>query len=448
MTAAPLCKKILAGAGKPQPGICTAAFSGGADSTALLMALFQLRDTLEIDLRAVHVHHGIRGAEADRDAQFCAQFCEKYGIPFQCVQVDVPAYAAEQKLSLETAARLLRYRALENAAPAGEIATAHHMGDNAETVLFHLLRGSGMKGLRGILPRSGRIIRPLLGAEKTEILTFLQENGQDFVEDSTNFTGESSRNRIRTELMPLLQKENPAALRHIAMTAELLAEDEDLLAQQADDAFAKCFFAKTGGFSGLSDFPRSIRMRVYMRALEKLQSVHIDPSFAQLRAIDAAILSGSGTVNLTKNVYARVHRGILYMQENAPEAETLPKPLQIGENRIFAGRLCIARLFEGGAVSQNIHTADTKATLDFDKIIGQPMFRARSAADKIRLPGRDFDSLLKKCIQAAIPRPERQTLHTLYDDAGCIWCEHVGVAARVKPNAESRRILTLAVSAT
>ena len=443
----PLLEAVLQGAGRPQPGICTAAFSGGADSTALLLCLFRLREALQIDLRAVHVHHGIRGAEADRDAAFCAAFCETYGIPFQCVYVDVPAYAAEHRLSLETAARLLRYEALQNAAPEGEIATAHHAGDNAETVLFHLLRGSGMKGLRGILPRSGRIIRPLLTAEKSEILAFLQENGQDHVEDSTNFTGESSRSRIRAELMPLLLRENPAALRHIARTAELLAEDEAYLTEQADAAYLAGFDAQSGGLAGLRGYPRPIRMRVYMLALERRLSQHIDPAFAQLRAIDTAVCSGSGTVNLSAGVYAKADRGILYIQETAPQSRFAEQTLLIGENNCIAGRICTAQLHENGAVSPNLHTADTKATLDFDKIIGRPFFRRRRPDDRITLPARGFSSLLKKCVQAAVPAPERQTLYTLYDDRGCIWCERVGIAARVKPDQNSRRILTLTVRA-
>ena len=203
-----LTERILHGPAVPPAGICTAALSGGADSTALLLCLHELKEQLSLDLRAVHVHHGIRGAEADRDAAFCAELCKQYGIPLQTVHVNVPAYAAEHRLSEETAARRLRYEALDQAAPDGVIVTAHHAGDNAETVLFHLIRGSGLRGLCGIPPKNGRILRPMLEAEKSEILAFLQERGQSFVEDSTNHEGGSSRNRIRHDTMPLLLREN------------------------------------------------------------------------------------------------------------------------------------------------------------------------------------------------------------------------------------------------
>ena len=123
----------------------------------------------------------------------------------------------------------------------------------------------------------------------------------------------------------------------------------------------------------------------------------------------------------------------------APLHEALP--LTIGENRFFAGRVCIAALHD--AISRNIHKSDTRSTLDFDKIKGKPCFRQRQGGDLITLPGRDFASLLKKRIGAEVPLPLRQQLHTLYDDEGCIFCERIGVAARVKPDANSRRILVL-----
>ena len=439
-------KAVLSGAGRPASGICTAAFSGGADSTALLLCLYQLREQLGIDLRAVHVHHGIRGEEADRDAAFCADFCARYGIPFQLVRVDVPAYAKEHRLSLETAARKLRYEALETAAPEGEIAAAHHAGDHAETVLFHLLRGSGMRGLRGILPRSGRIIRPLLTVEKQEILRFLQECGEGYVEDSTNFTDESSRNRLRADVMPLLLRENPAALKHIARTAEILAEDEAYLQAEAEKAYAACLDPSGRGLHGLLQYARPVRMRVYMLRLERMHKpMHIDPSYEMLCAIDEAVQQGSGTVNLARDVYARADRGILYMQTQFVLRE--PVPMQAGENRIFPETCCFVSICAPDALSRNLHKARTKKTLDFDKIKGQPYFRRCSPQDRIMLPGRNFSTLLKKQIQALVPAPERETLHILYDDLGCIWCERIGTAARVKPDADSRRILIAEIRA-
>ncbi len=437
-----LTERILTGPAVPPAGICTVAFSGGADSTALLLCLHALRTQLSLDLRAVHVHHGIRGGEADRDAVFCAALCEKYGIPMQTVYVNVPAYAAESRLSEETAARKLRYEALEQAAPEGVIVTAHHAGDNAETVLFHLIRGSGLRGLCGIPPKNGRIFRPMLFAEKSEILAYLRERGQDYMDDSTNNTCGSSRNRIRHEIMPLLTRENPAALRHIAAAASLLSEDDAFLTAQAAEIAAQS--AAQGGIRGLAKHPAPLRKRVYMQMLAALP-VHVDPSLELLTAIDRLVMQDGGRLTVTGGVYAQVHREILYLRTEQP-ALSGEHPLRIGENRLFDGKSCIAALTSPDAISRNQHKADTKSTLDFDKIKGTPYFRQRRGTDTIRLPGRDFDSTLKKCVQAEVPAPERQRLYVLYDRLGCIYCEQVGIAARVKPDADSSRILTLRIT--
>ena len=429
----------------PQNTVCTVAFSGGADSTALLLVLHELAEQRQIDLRAVHVHHGIRGAEADRDADFCKALCARRGIPFQTVYVDVPAYAKQHRLSAETAARILRYEALENAAPEGVIATAHHAGDNAETVLFHLMRGSGLRGLRGILPENGRIIRPLLYAEKTEILAYLAEQGQIFQQDSTNASDESSRNRIRHTLIPLLTAENPAFLQHIGRTAAMLTEDEALLTAQAQEAMKSCLEPVRGGLRGLAAYPKPLRMRVYMMRLAALP-VHIDPSYELLHAIDALLLQQNGKYTVSRDVYAEAWRGILYIRAVQPMSDAAVL-LRTGRNRVVSGTVCDAILTDPAALSRNLHKADTLSTLDFDRINGSPYFRQWRGTDQIELPGRGFSAKLKTCIQAAVPAPERRMLHVLYDDSGCIYCEAVGIAARVKPDANSRRILLLQIHA-
>ncbi|MCQ2416692.1 MAG: tRNA lysidine(34) synthetase TilS [Oscillospiraceae bacterium] len=431
---------ILESPACPVHCICTVAFSGGADSTALLLALYELREQLQIDLRAVHVHHGIRGEEADRDAAFCREFCQQRQISFRLEYVDVPAYAKEHRLSEETAARILRYQKLHLAGDDGLIATAHHAGDNAETVLFHLMRGSGLKGLRGILPCSGNLIRPMLYAEKAEILAFLEGRGQTFQEDSTNLDSVHSRNRIRQELIPLMLRENPAFLSHIMYTTQMLSEDHALLEQQAEEALRHCLDVRKGGMRGLEQYPKPIRMRIYMNRLAALP-VHIDPSRENLYAIDQLLAAQNGKISLGSRIYATAWHGILYIrQESAPLQQVIPA--QIGENHVFEGDVCKI-VAEERILSQNYHASYTRSTLDFDKINGNLYFRQWNGKDRIQLPGRSFESALKDCIQAAVPAPERRLQHVLYDNSGCVYCENVGVAARVKPDAETQRVLVV-----
>lgn len=426
----------------PHHGMLTVALSGGADSVALLLILHQLQAQFGYALQAVHIHHGIRGDEADRDAAFCAAICRQYQIPMQCRYVDAPAFANAQKLSLETAARQLRYEALEQAAPVGMIATAHHADDQAETILFHLTRGCGLRGLCGIPPRRGRIIRPLLSVSKQQLLDFLSSRAQDFVTDSTNLSDDGSRNFLRHRVVPLLTEQNTACLRHISRTAETLSEDADFLEAQAKAAYAQCLLPHCCGLKHPEQLHRALRMRCYRFLLALYE---IDPSYAILAAMDDLVLQKTGRITIRGNVYAQVHRGILYVLRDLPPLhETIS--LQIGENRLFADRICSATVLTA-PLSPKIHKTFTKSALDYDKIIGKPYFRQWRRDDRIALPKRGFSGKLRNCIQQAVPIPERKTLYALYDDLGCVFCEQVGIAARVIPSADTRRLLVLQCTA-
>ena len=221
--------------------------SGGPDSVFLLYALHTLQPRMGFTLRAVHVHHGIRGAEADRDEAFSEKLCAKLEIPFQAVHVAAPAYAAQHGLSLEEAARILRYEALEAARQqlgqtrAAWIAVAHHLDDQAETVLHNLVRGAGLGGLAGMENRRNHVIRPLLSIKREDILKWLKQNDIPYVTDSTNADPHYTRNRIRSTVLPELREINPEASAHIAHSAALLREADayfHALALQYVDAHA------------------------------------------------------------------------------------------------------------------------------------------------------------------------------------------------------------------
>ena len=212
--------------------ILLCALSGGADSVCLLHILRRLAPDLGFRLEAAHFHHGIRGGEADRDREFTASLCRGWGIPLHLGQGDAPALAAERGLSLETAARELRYAFLEETAealPKCRVATAHQAEDNAETLLLHLLRGTGLRGLGGIPPVRGRIVRPLLPVAREEVLAYLAEYDLPHVEDSTNALEEGERNILRHRVLPVLRELNPAFPQTLFRTTALLREDEECL---------------------------------------------------------------------------------------------------------------------------------------------------------------------------------------------------------------------------
>ena len=231
---------------RPGDGVVVG-LSGGPDSVFLLYALHTLQARMGFTLRAVHVHHGIRGAEADRDEAFSEKLCAKLDIPFQAVHVAAPAYAAQHGLSLEEAARILRYEALEAArqklgqATAAWIAVAHHLDDQAETVLHNLVRGAGLRGLAGMENRRNHVIRPLLSIKREDILKWLKQYDIPYVTDSTNADPHYTRNRIRSTVLPELREINPEASAHIAHSAALLREADayfHALALQYVDAHA------------------------------------------------------------------------------------------------------------------------------------------------------------------------------------------------------------------
>jgi tRNA(Ile)-lysidine synthase len=205
------------------------ALSGGADSVALLLLL----KNAHFNVHAAHCNFHLRGEESDRDEAFCVELCKGLGVELHRAHFDTREYAELHKVSIEMAARELRYRWFEQLRQdigAAGICVAHHRDDSVETVLLNLVRGTGLRGLTGIQPRNGHILRPLLCVSRAEIEAFLAEKGQKYVTDSTNLEADVQRNIVRLEVLPLLRKLNPAVAENIQRTAENLGEAQTVLA--------------------------------------------------------------------------------------------------------------------------------------------------------------------------------------------------------------------------
>ena len=250
------------------------ALSGGADSMYLLCRLLEGRERYGWRVCAAHLNHGLRET-AGRDEKFVRDWCGRRGVPLAVGLEDVAGYARREGLSLEEAGRTLRYRFLGQAAlEAGcpLIATGHHAGDSAETVLMNLIRGCGLKGLAGIPERRDNIVRPMLEVSRGEIEAYLKEHGVPHVEDETNDDVNYTRNKVRHQLLPLLEELNPQAAAHIAAAARRLREDEALLAAQSAPLLEEALDIP-GGLAlpvrALRDSPRPLALRCCAGALDR-----------------------------------------------------------------------------------------------------------------------------------------------------------------------------------
>lgn len=276
------------------------AFSGGADSTLLL----HLMHEEGIDVLAAHVNHGIRGDEADRDEAFCRQLCLALGVPFFTMKIDVPALTKEWGVGTEVAAREARYAYLQQVANEQSclfLATAHHADDNLETILFHLARGAALKGLCGIPPRRGNVIRPLLGCVKEDILEACRERAIPFVTDSTNEDTSFARNYLRAEILPRLRTLNPKVASAAYATARCLSRDEEhLLREASEHGFAE-------GRERLAALPDAILSRVLIFEMRKAglspENGHIEDAMGVIRsdASSTRLSVPGGTLLLDRN---------------------------------------------------------------------------------------------------------------------------------------------------
>lgn len=253
------------------------ALSGGSDSVALLLLLHDLHRTATLVLDcAAHLHHEIRGVEADGDQQFCRKLCERLNVPFITNQLDVPAAAARERVSIEVAARHARKAFLADvcrARSADVIATAHTENDQAETILLRIVRGAGGRGLAGIAPRRDNVIRPLLAVTRDELRDELTARGQAWREDATNADIAIPRNRVRHELLPYLEQHfNPAVTRALARLADVARADESWADALVETEMAEAISTQDDGVSlnvsHVKASPEALARRLARRALE------------------------------------------------------------------------------------------------------------------------------------------------------------------------------------
>ena len=378
------------------------AVSGGPDSIAMTFAFYLLKEKLGINLEAAHVNHLFRGEEGYRDENFARDFCQRYDIPLHVGRVEVKA----GKKGLEAAARDARYAYLRTLS--GKIATAHTADDNAETVLMHLVRGTGLKGLGGITPIHGKVIRPMLSCTRQEVVEFLNEWCLNYITDSSNATDVFLRNRIRHHVMPLLKAENPRIGENLSRMALRLREDEAYLASQSD-------FEVLPDVETLREMHPAVRSRCLERFLK--DSGVKEPEDVHISQTEALIFSDkpSARAKFPGGVMiGRQYGKLVCLQEEACLQQTvLPCP---GEVEIPGFRVK-CRFAE-----ENDDSVDTFTVVPQ----GQMVLRSRESGDSIRLSG-GTKSLKKLFIDKKIPAAERDRIPVLCDEKGILGVYSIGV---------------------
>lgn len=414
--------------------LVTVAFSGGADSAALLVLLDAVRTELGITLQAAHLNHRLRGAESHRDEAFVRTFCAARNIPLICETADIAAIAKDSGEGIEAAARRVRYDFLHRVANGGKIATAHNADDNAETVLLNLVRGSGIRGLCGIPPVNGPIIRPLIGVDSNTIRAFCEENRIPYVVDSTNLQTDYRRNKLRHQVIPVLKEMNPALCETITRQSRLLRQDADCL-----DGFSAAHIADdTLDAEKLRTLSPAIRSRV-IRNFAGHRGVTLDHHHTDV--LMELIEAGAGRRELPGGYTAKLLKGRLSIGKNAAtpafEIDFSNLSAQVTGRRISAKTVQKAK----------IHNLLFKNVLDYDTIGNNLTLRGRRPGDAFTPAGRGCRKTLHKLFnECGIPADLRDRVLILADDAGILWVEGFGPDERAAVKDHTDTVLVLDIS--
>lgn len=409
--------------------------SGGADSVALLRFLAALRPQFGWDLVVCHIHHGLRGAEADRDECFVRSLAEQLGLPCAVSRIDAAALALRDHISVEEAGRMARYAFFaQTAGEGGRIATAHTLDDSIETVLMNLVRGTGLRGLCGIPRIRGNIVRPLLDCTRAEVEDYLGALGQPYCTDSTNLTDDYTRNRIRHDILPRLCALNPnfpgAMARMLPRLAAQQALTDCLAAQSAQQLHAAC-----GGLSrqGLSALPEPVCDRLLLRLLEQNR---LPVSAAAVERMTETLRTG-GKLDLAARSWFFVAQGDLAAVIYAPPGGIPPVPVPLPQEETpvilpFSPQKSLKLTLCNKIVantSEKFNISLLKYAIDCDKIKGYSFMRTRRPGDTICI-GKKQLPLGEAWAAAGIPALLRPALMVLADEQGVLWAEGIGSSSR------------------
>lgn len=441
-------------------GKVVVAVSGGPDSVALLHLLYLLRDELELSLHVAHLNHMFRGAESEADALFVSELARRYGLPATVASTDVPARRAQNRLSAQVAAREARYLFLDETArlvEASRVALAHHADDQAETILLHFLRGTGITGLKGILPvREGFYIRPLLNVRRFEIERYCERTGLTFRRDASNEKPVYTRNRIRMDLLPLLEKEyNPGFVPALLRLGEICREEDGYLDEKAEEAFQTALLERADGrvalcLEDLRGTPAAVRRRVLRRAWSALTGGLTDLAYERAEAVMDLIEGGKtgAQVGLPgKAAVVRTYDTLEFCYSRMkPEVPDYIYPVNVPGATFIPelSRTLHTTLAERGLAHEPGALPPGEALLDAEKLPPKMFVRRRREGDSFHPFGQASAVKLKDfLIKQKVPREERDRIPLVGTPGEIIWVGGIRTGEKWKVEPTTKRVLHL-----
>lgn len=413
--------------------------SGGADSVALLHILATCGDELGIGkLKAVHINHGIRGEEADRDLIFSKNFCEKLGIEFISFNVNVPAECEKTGESIEECARRLRYECFEKV-DCNKFATAHNLNDNAETVIFNLTRGSSLSGLCGIPYVRGKYIRPLLDCTRAEIEEYLNDNQLDFVTDSTNLSEEYTRNKIRHNILPLLFEINPSFDKAFLKCIDSVRNTDDYIVACAKDLLSKAKCKNYYDYTVFEISHISVKNQIVSLILKEQKVENINRE--HIKAV-IHILENGGKVSLGGDITAYCERKKLYFNEPS-KTQDFEIPLEIKKQKITTPAGSYSINIKDKKDLQKLNIKNIDKFIDCDKISSDVFVRNRRDGDSYKPANRGTKTLKKLFNEAKTLVCDRSKMLILTDNEGIIWTEFFGVSEYYKADEDTKKFVEI-----
>lgn len=419
--------------------------SGGADSCALLHFLQSIRQAYHLDILACHVHHGLRGEEADQDEAFVRNLCDRLQIRLLVHHADVASAARQRRISTELCGRQIRYEYFECKAKEldAKIATAHTASDNLETVLLALTRGTGLLGLCGIPPVRGNIIRPLIEVTREEVEAYCQQQKIPFVTDSTNLSRDYTRNRIRLDAVPTLKAVNPAVEANISAFSDRMREIQAFLQSSARTLLEEARTDQGYRAEILQKSPPALRHEALRLLCGELAII---PEAKHLALLDNIVYNG-GALELRRRVYARMKNHIFFLEQREDPPEPLvpePLPLSVGTTAMIRHKKLSTELvnIEEYNNRKKIEKFLFHNALDYDTIGVVPYIRTRRQGDRFCPAGRNCTKTLKKLMnELHLPQKERNERLLLADGSTVLWIEGVGVAHQCRVGETTQRVL-------